>query len=62
MDVGAELWIFFFGGVAITGAGWLLWVRFIGMPRHDPTSSPAPPGDPTALDLRHHDPSDPLPT
>jgi hypothetical protein len=45
MDVGMKLWVFLLGGVAIVGAVWLLWSRFIGFPQHDPTASRPPDGD-----------------
>jgi hypothetical protein len=56
MDVGLKLWIFLLGGIALVGAGWLLWSRLVGFPTHDPTASPSR-GDPdgSAIDVRPHD-------
>jgi hypothetical protein len=59
MDVGMKLWIFLLGGIAIVGAVWFLWSRFIGFPQHDPTASRPPDGDASAIDLRAHSRDDP---
>ena len=56
MDVGLKLWIFLLGGIAIVGAGWLLWSRVVGFPGHDPTTSSSR-GDPdgSGIDMSQHD-------
>lgn len=54
MDVGMKLWVFFLGGIAIVGAVWFLWSRFIGFPQHDPTVS-RPEGESSAgADMSSH--------
>jgi hypothetical protein len=59
MDVGAKLGILFLASVALVGAIWLLWARFIGFPSHDPTSSPSQLGDPSVNDPHFRGPNDP---
>jgi len=58
MNVGTKLWVFLLGGIAIVGAVWWAWSRLIGFPTHDPTSSPPPDGDPSAIDMRPPDRDD----
>ena len=58
MDVGLKLWIFLLGGVAIVGAGWLVWSRVVGFPSHDPTASPSrggPDGSGSDMSPHHRD-------
>ena len=55
MDVGLKLWILLLGGVVLLGGIWLLWSRFVGLPTHDPTSSPSQLGDPTVNDAHRRD-------
>ena len=55
MDVGLKLWTFLLGGIAIVGAGWLLWSRVVGFPGDDPTTSPSRhEADGSAIDTSPH--------
>ncbi len=56
MDVGAKVGLLVLGCAAFVGVCWLLWVRFIGLPTDDPTSSPSRLGDPGVTDPGAHHP------